>query len=73
MEQLQELVARVGELSDEPWDKGVGRPKELSFTEAAAVACAYARQNSVEEVLAELWDVSQTTISRAVTVMTSVI
>jgi len=72
-EQLEELVARVAELLDEPWDKGVGRPKELSLREAVAVACAYARQNIVEEVLAERWDVSQATISRAISTLTPVI
>lgn len=72
-EQLHELVARVAERLDDPWDKGVGRPKELSLYEPVAVACAYVRQNIVEEVLAERWGVSQATISRAVTVITPVI
>ena len=72
-EQLHELVARVAERLDDPWDKGVGRPKELSLYEAVAVACAYMRQNIVEEVLAERWGVSQATISRAITVITPVI
>lgn len=58
---------------DEPWDRGVGRPKTLSLAEAVAVACAYARQNITEEVLGEWWDVSQETISRAITTLTPLI
>lgn len=73
MEHLQELAVRVAELLDEPWDKGVGRPKELCLSEAIAVACAYARQNLVEDVLAAWWGVSQATVSRASTVLTPVI
>ena len=33
-EQLNELESRVSELLEQPWDKGTGRPKELTLREA---------------------------------------
>ena len=38
-EQLSELEHRVSELLGEPWDKGEGRPRELTFREALVVTC----------------------------------
>lgn len=72
-EQLDELVGCVGELLGEVWDKGTGRPKALTLREAVIVACGYARQNIREEVWAEIFGVSQSTISRAITRMTPLI
>lgn len=72
-EQLDELEERVAARLEKPWDKGAGRPKELSFREAIIVACGYARQNIIEEVWAEIFDVSQPTISRVITVVTPLI
>jgi hypothetical protein len=53
-EQLDELEGRVRELLPEPWDKGTGRPRELTLREALIVTCGYARQNIVEEVWADI-------------------
>ena len=47
----------------EPWDKGIGRPKSLSLREAIMVALLYKRQNLIEEVIADLFGVSQGTVS----------
>ena len=47
-EQLDELEEIVGELLEEPWDKGKGRPRELSLREALVVASGYERQNIIE-------------------------
>ena len=44
-EQLDELEERVTELLEMPWDKGIGRPRELTFREALVVTCGYMRQN----------------------------
>jgi hypothetical protein len=44
-EQLDELEECVEELLEEPWDKGKGRPRELTFRQALIVACGYARNN----------------------------
>jgi DDE superfamily endonuclease len=72
-EQLDELQARVAELLDEPWDKGNGRPRELSLRESLIIASGYARNNITEEIWAEIFDVDQSTISRHITFLTPLI
>lgn len=72
-EQLDELEDRVRELLPEPWDKGTGRPRELTLREALIVTCGYARQNIVEEVWADIMDVDQGTISRYLTWLTPLV
>ncbi len=72
-EQLDELEERVEELLAEPWDKGFGRPRELTLSEALIVACGYGRNNITEEVWAEIFDVNQATISRYITELTPLI
>ena len=69
-EQLDELEYRVAELLEEPWDKGDGRPRELTLREALVVTTGYMRQNIVEEVWADIFDVDQSTISRYITFLT---
>jgi len=71
--QLDELEARVAELFEEPWDKGRGRPRELTLREALIVASGYARNNITEEIWAEIFDVDQSTISRHITLLTPLI
>jgi Helix-turn-helix of DDE superfamily endonuclease len=72
-EQLDELEYRVAELLDEPWDKGEGRPRELSLQEALIVTCGYIRQNIIEDVWADIFDVNQSTISRYITFLTPLV
>jgi hypothetical protein len=72
-EQLDELESRVSELLEQPWDKGTGRPKELTLREALVVTCGYARHNLVEEVWADIFDVDQSTISRCITGLTPLV
>ena len=50
-EQLDELVWRIEDQLEEPWHKGIGRPKDLTLREAAVVACGYMRQNITQESL----------------------
>src|SRR6266566_1989313 len=69
-EQLSELECRVGELLEEPWDKEEGRPRELTLREALIVTCGYMRQNIIEDVWADIFDVDQSTISRYITFLT---
>jgi hypothetical protein len=69
-EQLGELEYRVGELLEEQWDKGTGRPRELTLREALVVTCGYLRQNIIEDVWADIFDVDQSTISRYITFLT---
>jgi hypothetical protein len=62
-EQLDELVLRIEEQLDGPWDKGIGRPKSLTLREAIIITCGYMRQNIIQEVWAEIFDTSQPVIS----------
>lgn len=66
-EQVGELERRVTELLEEPWHKGEGRPRELTLREALVVTCGYLRQNIIEDVWADIFDVAQSTISRYIT------
>ncbi|MGH3525162.1 MAG: transposase family protein [Mycobacterium sp.] len=54
-------------------DKDKGRPRELTLREALVVTSGYMRQNIIEEVWAEIFDVDQSTISRYITVLTPLI
>jgi hypothetical protein len=69
-EQLSELEHLVAGLLEEPWDKDEGRPRELTLREALIVACGYLRQNIIEDVWADIFDVAQSTISRYITFLT---
>lgn len=72
-EQLDELVDRVDDFLEEPWDKDRGRPKSLCLRDAVIVACGYMRQNIIEEVWAEIFGVSQPVISRYIKLLTPII
>jgi hypothetical protein len=65
-EQLDELEARIEDILPDPWDKGTGRPKSLLLREAIMVTLLYERQNMIEEVIADLFGVSQGSIIVAV-------
>jgi DDE superfamily endonuclease/Helix-turn-helix of DDE superfamily endonuclease len=68
--QLDELEYRVTRLLEVPWDKAEGRPRELTLREALVVTCGYLRQNIIEDVLADIFGVAQSTISRYITFLT---
>ena len=72
-EQLDELVWRIKDQLEEPWRKGIGRPKDLSLREAVVVACGYMRQNITQEVRAEIFDTSQPVISGIIAKLTPLI
>ena len=72
-EQLDELEARIQDILPDPWDKGTGRPKSLSLREAIMVTLLYKRQNIIEEVIADLFGVSQGTVSEIITEFTLLI
>jgi Helix-turn-helix of DDE superfamily endonuclease len=71
--QMEELVARVEDLLDEPWDKGVGRPKALRLPEAVEIACMYLRHNVVQEFLGDMRHISQPTVSRHISALLPVV
>src|ERR1035438_4797090 len=72
-EQLDELEARIEDILPEPWDKGTGRPKSLSLREAIMVTLVYERQNIIEEVIADFFGISQSTVSNIITEFTPLI
>ena len=67
--QMQELVRRVNDALDEPWNKRTGRPKSLRLYKAVEAACMYLRQNATQEFIGETRDTSQPTISRYAAVL----
>ena len=71
--QLDELEQMVSRLIEEPWDKAAGRPRELTLREALIVTSGYLRQNIIEDVWADIFDVAQSTISRYITFLTPLI
>jgi hypothetical protein len=72
-EQLDDLVARVENFLEDPWDKENGRPKSLCLRDAVIVTCGYMRNNITEEVWAEIFGVSQSCISRYIKCLTPLI
>ncbi|WP_131770443.1 transposase family protein [Candidatus Protofrankia californiensis] len=72
-EQFDELVTRVEELLSEPWNKPKGRKRKLSLADAVAITVSYLRQDSIQEILAERWGVSQERVSEMVTYLTPLI
>jgi hypothetical protein len=72
-EQLSELEYCVTGLLGEPWNKEEGRPRELTLREALVVTCGYLRQNIIEDVWADIFDVDQSTISRYITFLTPMV
>ena len=67
--QMQELVRRVNEALEEPWNKRTGWPKSLRLYKAVEAACIYLRQNATQEFIGETRDTSQPTISRYAAVL----
>ena len=67
------LVWRIEDQLEEPWHKGIGRPKDLTLREAVVVACGYMRQNITQEVWAEIFDTSQPVISGIIAKFTPLI
>ena len=63
----------VSELLEEPWDKGEGRPRELTLRQALVVTAGYLRQNIIEDVWADIFGVVQSAISRYITFLTPLI
>ena len=53
--------------------QGKGHPRELTLREALIVASGYARNNIIEEIWAEIFDVNQSTVSRYISFLTPLI
>ena len=72
-EQLEELHMRIEDILPEPWVKGTGRPKKLTLRQAIAVTLMYNRQNIAEEVIGDIFGVSQSVVSSVITTLTPLI
>jgi hypothetical protein len=72
-EQIDELERRVVLLLEKPWQNKTGRPRGLTLREALIITCGYLRQNIIEEVWADIFGVSQATISRCISLLTSLV
>lgn len=73
LSQTQELVMRVHQALAEPWSKGLGRPRSCGLYAAVEVACMYLRQNVTQELLGDLRQISQSTVSRIVSALVPVV
>jgi hypothetical protein len=56
-----------------PWQKKTGRPKSCGLYQAVEVACMYLRHNATQEFIGDLRDISQSTVSRIITVLVPMI
>lgn len=70
-EQLHDLVELVRQRVD--WSNDRGRPKATGLLKAVVIAVAYLRQNIVQAVLGEYFEVSQSTVSRIITKLTPIV
>lgn len=73
MTQMQELVSRVNGALGSPWRKKSGRPKSCGLYRAVEIACLYLRQNMPQEVIGDLFGISQSGISRIVSRLVPVV
>ena len=64
--QMQELVQRVNEALDKPWNKRVGRPKSLGLYKAVEAACMYLRQNATQEFIGDIRETGSSKLTVAV-------
>lgn len=70
-EQFDELLARVEEQIT--WDAGTGRPRALTLRQALKATLLYKRHNMTEEVIADIYDVSQGLISAVINTLETII
>jgi hypothetical protein len=72
-EELFALVERVASLLPRPWSAPRGRPRALTLLQAVEATVIYLRRNHVQETIGEFYDVSQSTISRIIGVLTPLV
>jgi hypothetical protein len=72
-EDLIELTARIAALLPRAWMMPRGRPRALTLLQAVEATVIYLRGNHVQETVGEFHDVSQSTISRAISVLTALV
>jgi hypothetical protein len=72
-EELYEIVARVDALLPASWDRPTGRRRALALVYAVEATVIYLRRNHVQDVIGELYGVSQATISRIISILTPLV
>jgi hypothetical protein len=72
-EDLYEIVARVDALLAGRWDRRTGRRRALALVYAVEATVIYLRRNHVQDVIGELYGVSQATISRIISILTPLV
>ena len=72
-EELLALVERVAVLLPRPWTVPRGRPRGLTLLQAVEATVIYLRRNHVQESVGEFYDVSQSTISRVIALLTPLV
>lgn len=68
-----EILDLCEKIDKEAADDDRGWPPILGLYKSVVVALTYMRRNRVQDEMAETYDVSQSTISRAITVMTPLV
>lgn len=72
-QELHQITARVARLLSGPWDRPGGRKRALSLLYAVEATVIYLRRNHVQDTIADIYNVSQSTISRAIAVLTPLV
>jgi hypothetical protein len=63
----------VNALLPTPWDRPTGRRRALALVFAVEATVIYLRRNHVQDVIGEIYDVSQSTISRTIAALTPLV
>lgn len=67
------MAARIAALLPRPWTVPRGRPRALTLMQAVEATVIYLRRNHVQESVGEFYEVSQSTVSRAISVLTPLV
>lgn len=66
-------MACVARMLSGSWDQRTGRERALSLRYAVEATAIYQRRNHVQDTLGEIYNTSQFTISRMITVLTPLV
>lgn len=72
-EELYEIVERVDVLLPTPWERPTGRKRALTLVYAVEATVIYLRRNHVQDTVGDIYNVSQSTISRVIAALTPLV